>query len=162
MTTFGFCAPIFASAGDAHVRTPLLERVEIDHLKETVLAAEAWGYDSVWVADHLILGDEGFILEGWTVLAALAGMTSRIRLGPIHLAQRFRHPAILAKMAATLDFISNGRFEFFFDPYAGTKPEADAYGLLAEPEDEAIARFEESIQLIQTMWREPHPTFQGR
>jgi alkanesulfonate monooxygenase SsuD/methylene tetrahydromethanopterin reductase-like flavin-dependent oxidoreductase (luciferase family) len=89
-------------------------------------------------------------------------MTSRIRLGPIHLAQRFRHPAILAKMVATLDFISNGRFEFFFDPYAGSRPEADAYGLLAESEDDAIARFEEAIQLIQTMWREERPTFQGR
>lgn len=162
MTTFGFCAPIFASAGDAHVRTPLLERVEINHLKETVLAAEAWGYDSVWVADHLILGDEGAILEGWTLLAALAGMTSRIRLGPIHLAQRFRHPAILAKMVATLDFISDGRFEFFFDPYAGTKPEADAYGLLVESEVDSVARFEESIQLIQTMWREDKATFKGR
>jgi alkanesulfonate monooxygenase SsuD/methylene tetrahydromethanopterin reductase-like flavin-dependent oxidoreductase (luciferase family) len=127
-----------------------------------VLAAEALGYDSVWVADHLILGDQGFILEGWTLLAALAGMTSRIRLGPIHLAQRFRHPAILAKMVATLDFISNGRFEFFFDPYAGTRPEADAYGLPSEGEDEDIARFEEAIHLIQTMWREDRPDFQGR
>jgi alkanesulfonate monooxygenase SsuD/methylene tetrahydromethanopterin reductase-like flavin-dependent oxidoreductase (luciferase family) len=162
MTTFGFCAPIFASAGDAHMRTPLLERVEMSHLQETVLTAEALGYDSVWVADHLILGDQGFILEGWTLLAALAGMTSRIRLGPIHLAQRFRHPAILAKMVATLDFISNGRFDFFFDPYAGNRPEADAYGLPSESEDEAVARFEEAIQLIQTMWREEHPTFQGR
>jgi alkanesulfonate monooxygenase SsuD/methylene tetrahydromethanopterin reductase-like flavin-dependent oxidoreductase (luciferase family) len=162
MTTFGFCAPIFASAGDAHVRTPLLERVEMEELKDAVLAAEAWGYDSVWVADHLILGDEGFILEGWTLLSALAGMTSRIRLGPIHLAQRFRDPAILAKMVATLDFISNGRFEFFYDPYAGTRPEADAYGLPAEAEDDALARFEEAIQLIQTMWREPYPSFQGQ
>lgn len=162
MTQFGFCAPIFASAGDAHVRTPLLEQVDMADLREGVLAAEAWGYDSVWVADHLILGDQGFILEGWTLLAALAGMTSRIRLGPIHLAQRFRHPAILAKMVATLDFISNGRFEFFFDPYAGTRPEADAYGLHSEGEDEDIARFEEAIHLIQTMWREDHPTFQGR
>ncbi len=162
MTTFGFCAPIFASAGGVHMRTPLLERVEMQDLQESVLAAEAWGYDSIWVADHLILGAEGFILEGWTCLAALAGMTSRIRLGSIHLAQRFRHPAILAKMVATLDFISNGRVEFFFDPYAGSKPEADAYGLHVESEDEAVARFEESIQLIQSMWRQDSPSFQGR
>src|SRR5690606_34947250 len=62
----------------------------------------------------------------------------------------------------TLDFISNGRFDFFFDPYAGNRPDADAYGLPSESEDEAVARFEEAIQLIQTMWREEHPTFQGR
>jgi alkanesulfonate monooxygenase SsuD/methylene tetrahydromethanopterin reductase-like flavin-dependent oxidoreductase (luciferase family) len=162
VTTFGFCLPIFAGVGDAHVRTPLLERVEMDELAASVVAAEELGYDSVWVADHLILGDQGAILEGWTLLAALAGMTSRIRLGPIHLAQRFRHPAILAKMVATLDFISKGRFEFFYDPYSGERPEASAYGLAAEDEDETVARFEESIRLIYTMWREENPTFQGR
>lgn len=143
------------------MRTPLLDLAAPDALKESALAAEKWGYDSIWVADHLILGNQGAILEGWTTLAALAGMTSRIRLGPIHLAQRFRHPAILAKMVATLDFISNGRFEFFYDPYAGDRPEADAYGLPAEDEDTTLARFEESIRLIYAMFREEQPKFEG-
>lgn len=162
MTTFGFCVPIFASAGDSHVRTPMLETIDMEQLKASVLAAEALGYDSLWVADHLILGNQGAILEGWTTLAALAGMTSRIRLGPIHLAQRFRHPAILAKMVATLDFISNGRFEFFHDPYAGARPEADAYGLPGEDEDTTLARFEETIRLIYGMWEAEAFDFQGR
>lgn len=161
MTSFGFCLPIFGSAGDAHVRTPLLEQVDFADLQAAISATEGWGYDSVWVADHLILGNQGEILEGWTLLAALAGMTSRLRLGPIHLAQRFRHPAILAKMGATLDVISGGRFEFFFDPYAGERPEADAYGLPAEDEDVALARFEESIRLIYTLWQTDSTDFRG-
>ena len=66
MATFGFCAPIFAGSGGAHPRTPLLERVDFDELQRTVQEAEALGYDSLWVADHLILGRDGFILEGWT------------------------------------------------------------------------------------------------
>lgn len=164
-TTFGYCVPIFASAGDAHVRTPLVETVEpgayLEQLRASVLLAEELGYDSLWIADHLILGDQGAILEGWTTLAALAGMTSRIRLGSIHLAQRFRHPAILAKMAATLDFFSGGRFEFFHDPYAGDRPEADAYGLPAEDEDTTLARFEETIRLIYGMWGEASFSFEG-
>lgn len=131
-------------------------------LKASVLAAEELGYDSLWVADHLILGNQGAILEGWTTMATLAGMTSRIRLGPIHLAQRFRHPAILAKMVATLDFISNGRFEFFHDPYAGDRPEADAYGLPAEDEDTTLTRFEETIRLIYGMWEGDKVNFHGR
>lgn len=160
MTTFGFCAPIFAGSGGAHPRTPLLDRVDFDELQEAVQAAEAWGYDSVWVADHLILGREGFILEGWTVMAALARVTKRMRLGSIHYANLFRPPAMSAKMAATLDFISGGRLDFFVDPYAGPRADAHAYGL--EDDGTALDRFEEALDLIKRMWLEDKPTFRGR
>ncbi|MCE7988590.1 MAG: LLM class flavin-dependent oxidoreductase [Caldilinea sp. CFX5] len=160
-TTFGFCLPIFAGAGGAHMRTPLLDAIDFDQLQQAVVTAEQLGYDSLWVADHLILGSEGAILEGWTVLAALARVTTRLRLGSIHLANRFRSPAVVAKMAATLDFITNGRLEFFFDPYAGNRPEAEAYGLPFVDEDRSLAQFEEAIHLIKTMWTADHPTVQG-
>lgn len=158
---FGFCLPIFAGSGDAHPRTPLLDRVDMDELERAVLAAEALGYDSIWAADHLILGRNGFILEGWTTLAALARVTRQLRLGTIHYANRFRDPALTAKMAATLDFISGGRLDFFFDPYAGVRPEADAYGLPGFDDDTTLARFEEAIHILQRMWREESPTYRG-
>ena len=77
--------------------------------------AEELGYDSLWVADHLMLGKDEAILEGWTVLSALAGATTRAKLGMIHMAHYFRHPSLTAKMAATLDQISGGRLIHFLD-----------------------------------------------
>jgi alkanesulfonate monooxygenase SsuD/methylene tetrahydromethanopterin reductase-like flavin-dependent oxidoreductase (luciferase family) len=162
MTQFGFCAPIFASAGGFHQRTPLVETVDYDVLERKVQEAEALGYDSVWIADHLILGREGFILEGYTVMAALARVTKRIRLGSIHFANRFRPPSITAKMISTLDFISNGRVEFFFDPYAGDRPDAEAYGLHVADEAESFDRFEEAIGLIKRLWSQDKVTHAGR
>jgi alkanesulfonate monooxygenase SsuD/methylene tetrahydromethanopterin reductase-like flavin-dependent oxidoreductase (luciferase family) len=159
-TSFGFCAPIFAGSGGAHSRTPLVERVDYDELEGTVVAAEKLGYDSVWVADHLILGREGFILEGWTVMAALARVTRTMRLGSIHYANLFRPPAMSAKMAATLDFISGGRLDFFFDPYAGKRADSHAYGL--EDDGTAIDRFAEALELIKFMWSEEKPTWRGK
>lgn len=162
MTRFGFCAPIFAGAGDAHPRTPLVEKVDYDQLEQAVQLAESLGYDSVWVADHLILGREGAILEGWTVMAALARVTSSMRLGSIHFANRFREPTVTAKMVATLDFLSKGRVDFFFDAYAGQRADADAYGLHVSGEDESFDRFEEALDLIELMWREDKPTHKGK
>lgn len=162
MTTFGFCAPIFAGSGDAHPRTPLVEEVNFDVLQRTVQQAEALGFDSVWVADHLILGRDGFILEGWTVMAALARVTSRIRLGSIHYANLFRPPSITAKMVSTLDFISDGRVDFFFDPYAPPRADARAYGLEVADEQEAFDRFEEAVDLIRRLWSEDRVTHRGK
>ena len=159
MTSFGFCAPIFAGSGGAHQRTPLLDRVDFDELEGAVQEAEALGYHSVWVADHLILGRDGFILEGWTVMAALARVTKTMRLGSIHYANLFRPPAMTAKMTATLDFISGGRLDFFFDPYAGQRADAQAYGLADD--GSAIPRFEEALELIKRMWGEDRPSYRG-
>ena len=65
---FGFCLPIFAGAGDVHPRTPLVEQVDADQLKSSILAGEALGYESLWVADHLMMGRDQAILEGWTTM----------------------------------------------------------------------------------------------
>ena len=112
----GFAVPIFANPGVAHFRTPNFSELTWEPIAAAVCEAELLGYDSVWVADHMFLGRDGAILEGWTTLAALAGLTQRLRLGSIHLGNGFRPPALVAKMVSTLDVISGGRVELFIDP----------------------------------------------
>src|SRR5216683_2990985 len=112
---FGFCVPIFANPGAAFFRTPNWTALEPAAAVDSAVEAERLEYDSIWVADHLMHGFDDAILEGWTTLAVIAGRTSRITLGTIHLAQPFRPPAIAAKMAATLDVLSGGRLILFYD-----------------------------------------------
>jgi len=159
---FGFCLPIFSSIGDTHVRTPSLEKIDYDLIKKATLRCEDLGYDSVWVADHLILGKDGAILECWTTLSSLAGITDKMRLGTIHLCNLFRHPSLVAKMAATLDLISNGRLEFFID--AGWNAiEATSYGLSwHENPSVRVEKLREAIEIIKRMWTEEKPSYEGK
>src|SRR5439155_12977494 len=80
-TRFGFCVPIFAYPGPALFRTPSYERLDPQTSLAAAVECERLGYDSLWVADHFFHGHDGAILEGWTTLCVLAGLTSRIRLG---------------------------------------------------------------------------------
>ena len=112
---FGVCLPIFACPGVQLFRTPGIATLDPSTVLPYGRAAESLGYDSLWVADHLMLGKDEAILEGWSVLSALAGATTRPRLGMIHMAHYFRHPALTAKMVATLDQISGGRMIHFLD-----------------------------------------------
>jgi len=84
---FGYCVPFFAGAGDAHSRTPLLERMDAGHLERAIGEAEEVGYGSLWAADHLMLGRGSFVMEGRTVLSWACGLTRRVRLGTIHLSR---------------------------------------------------------------------------
>src|SRR5215831_11453099 len=125
---FGYCVPIFAAPGGGLFRTPNWAQLDAQAALTSAVQAEALGFDSLWVADHLMLGQEQAILEGWTTLAAIAGATRRARLGIIHQAFYFRHPSMTAKMIATLDALSGGRFIYFAD--TGTRgSEHHAYGL---------------------------------
>jgi len=154
---FGYCLPIFASPGQALFRTPNYRALDARTTMDLGVHAESLGFDSLWVADHLMLGKDEAILEGWTTLSALGGATSRIRLGLIHQAHYFRPPAIAAKMGATLDQITGGRFILFYD-FGRQLRENRAYGL-AYPDDveERAAETVDGVRLIRDLWTADGP-----
>ncbi len=111
-------------------------------------------YESAWVFDHLepILSQprSGPCLEGWTTLAALAEATTRIRIGTMVTGVPYRHPAVLVKMAATVDVLSGGRLELGIG--AGwNQPEFDAYGMELAPLGERFDRFDEACEVIRAL-----------
>jgi probable F420-dependent oxidoreductase len=123
--------------------------------------AESTAYDSVWVYDHLFHRFEGHPTVGfhecWTVLSALAAMTERVELGTTVLCAGFRNPALLAKMATTLDTIANGRLILGIG--AGWhEPEFDGFGF---PFNHRVSRFEEALQIIRPLLRNGDVTFHG-
>ncbi len=150
---FGFCVPIFALPGGHLFRTPNFAELDVQAALNLARAADALGYDSLWVADHLMLGKDQAVLEGWTTLAALAGSTQQAKLGLIHQAHFFRNPAVSAKMIATLDQISGGRFIYFID--TGTRPgEHQAYGLTyPDSMEERVEMLLEGLELTQLLWQ---------
>lgn len=130
-------------------------------LKAMAMAAEDEGLDSVWGADHLIFRDEGEttgIHECWTVLTAVAAVTSRVEIGPLVLALPFRNPALTAKMAAELDEVSGGRLILGLG-CGWHEPEFDAFGY---PFDHRVGRFEEGIRIIAPLLRGESVSFEGR
>ncbi|MBL8162585.1 MAG: LLM class flavin-dependent oxidoreductase [Anaerolineae bacterium] len=150
---FGYCVPIFAWPGGGLFRTPNIPVLQPSVAIETARLADELGYDSIWVADHLMLGKDQAILEGWTTLAAIAGATMRAKLGIIHQAHFFRHPAVTTKMIATLDQLSGGRFIYFAD--TGTRAgEHHAYGLNYPADiDARMADFLEGLELTLALWQ---------
>jgi alkanesulfonate monooxygenase SsuD/methylene tetrahydromethanopterin reductase-like flavin-dependent oxidoreductase (luciferase family) len=162
---FGYCVPNFASPGGRLFRTPNLAALDVDTALQNARLADALGFDSIWVADHLMLGQDQAVLEGWTTLAAIGGATQHARLGIIHQAHFFRHPAVAAKMMATLDQITGGRVIFFAD--TGTRAgEHHAYGLNYPPAMEArMDDLLEGLDVTLRLWQssEKNPlTYDGR
>ncbi len=121
--------------------------------------------EHAWLFDHLmpIGGDpHGPIHEGWTLLAALAAQTERLRLGLLVTSNRFRPPAMLAKIAATVDIVSNGRLEFGIG--AGSRPshpvarrEYEAHGLPYHDAAHAVGSLAEACTIIRRLWTEDEP-----
>lgn len=134
------------------------------YAREVTLLAEEMGLHSIWAPDHLLnpmRGEAARALEAWTVVAALAAVTKRIRLAHTTLCQAFRYPAVLAKMVTTLDDICQGRF--IFSMGAGWyRREFQAYGLEWDDHQGLIARGHEQILLLKRLWTESEVTFQGR
>src|SRR5690242_8976954 len=126
-----------------------------EDLKRIAQHAEAVGFDSLWLPDHLLFefGEPGEpphgLLEAWTLLAALAASTERVELGPLVLCSGFRNPALLAKMADTLDEISGGRLILGL----GAGYHEREYRAFGYPYDHRVSRFEEALKIIHTLLR---------
>jgi alkanesulfonate monooxygenase SsuD/methylene tetrahydromethanopterin reductase-like flavin-dependent oxidoreductase (luciferase family) len=131
-------------------------------IAEMARVAEEVGFDSVWVEDHLLLRPDGEppqgLWDGWSILCGLAAVTARITLGSFVTCTAFRNPALLAKMADTLDEISGGRF--FLGLGAGwNETDFTAFGY---PFDHLVGRFEEAITIIRGLLRDGSVDFAGR
>lgn len=154
---FGYALPIFACPGEALFRTPAYPALDSQRTLALGQLADDLGFDSAWVADHLMLGVDDAILEGWTTLSVLAGLTTDIRLGMIHMSNAFRNPALSAKMAATLDQLSGGRLIHFLDIGHGAA-EHPAYGFeWSDDPAERIAAMVEGTELILALWEADEP-----
>ncbi|GHO64208.1 hypothetical protein KSC_031000 [Ktedonobacter sp. SOSP1-52] len=121
-------------------------------------------FEHAWLNDHFMdlnSTPTGPYLESWTLLAALAAQTRRLRVGVMVTDNTYRHPAILAKMAATIDVISHGRLNFGIGT-GWSERQHLAYGIPLPPPGERIRRLGEACELIRRLWTEPLVTFEGR
>lgn len=134
-----------------------------DELVARARFAEESGFDGAWVFDHLkpLYGDPaGPCLEGWTLLAALAARTERIRLGTLVTGVTYRHPSVLAAEAVTIDHVSNGRLELGIGA-AWFEPEHRELGIEFPAAPERVQRLEEAIQVLRALMTRDGVSFHG-
>jgi alkanesulfonate monooxygenase SsuD/methylene tetrahydromethanopterin reductase-like flavin-dependent oxidoreductase (luciferase family) len=130
---------------------------DFGRLREIWVEADRLGYYSATLIDLL----NAPLLECWTTLSALAPLTNQIRLTPLVLAASYRPPALLAKMASTLDRISNGRLELGIGA-GGSETDHLASGFPFLPSAEQVAKFEEVLAGITSLWKQDQPHFAGK
>jgi F420-dependent oxidoreductase-like protein len=133
-------------------------------IEEIILQAEKIGYDLLTIGDHLFLdensGDRD-CLEAWSLLSTLVAKTNKIMLGTLVTCNSFRQPSILAKMASSIDVISNGRLLFCISA-SWKEVEYDAYGIPFPKVQERMDQLEETVQIIKLMWTQPKASFSGK
>lgn len=135
----------------------------LDVLIELVRTAEETGFEAVWLPDHFqtIPASQAFMFESWSLLAALAGHTDRIRIGQLVSGNGYRNPALQAKIASTVDVLSKGRLTFGIG--AGWyERDYDAYGYPFGDAPERLRRLREAVQIIQSLWTNDVTTFDGK
>ncbi|GCE07152.1 hypothetical protein KDAU_44810 [Dictyobacter aurantiacus] len=148
---FGWMPPV---GGDNQARPEFMANLRRG------LATIAGHFDSVWFPDHLQFEDHPF-LEGWTTLTYLAALEPRLKVGHIVLCQLFRNPALLAKMAATLQYVSEGNFVMGIG--AGwQEEECKAYNIPYPGPGQRVEELDEALQIMKALWREDHVTFEGK
>src|SRR2546421_8530699 len=137
----------------------------IEALRDVWRIADEGGFDHVWDFDHLAsIGPDGSqrsVYEGWTLLAAIAASTQRVRFGCMVTGNTYRHPAVLAKMAVTVDHLSGGRLEFGIG--AGwAEIEHQMLGLEFHTTGGRIRRMKEAIEVCKALWTQPQATYEGK
>jgi alkanesulfonate monooxygenase SsuD/methylene tetrahydromethanopterin reductase-like flavin-dependent oxidoreductase (luciferase family) len=135
---------------------------DYETVKRTVLECERYGFDFVWISDHLRdISSTKSYLECWTTLSALAAATERIRLCTILVNNLFRNPGLVAKMGATLDQISNGRLDFGIG--AGwLEEECESNGIPFPKPSIRVQMLDEAIEIIRKLWTNDNVTFLGK
>ncbi len=168
-----FCVLSLNAAASAQVSKPTIrfglqvaqQQTTVEELKEVWKEAEALGFDTLWVNDHLLPSvgpSDGPNLEAWTLLAAMAVSTSRVKIGSMVTSNTFQNPAVLAKMATTVDQLSHGRLILGIG--AGWfEREHQAYGIPFPPVKERTKQLAEALQVITKLWAaEPTVSFKGQ
>lgn len=157
----GIAAPVFAAAGVPVLRTPNAEGLDPARAMNAVRLADELGYDSAWFSDHLFHGVDGAFLECWTAASFAAAATRHLRIVTNHLGLGFRSAPLVAKMAATLDTLSKGRFELFAS-HGLRRREHRSYGFDWEPDvGRRLARLAEGVDVIRALWTGEPVDFRG-
>jgi F420-dependent oxidoreductase-like protein len=159
MTKFGLQIPNFTFAD-------VPDREMFEHVADLAVAGEQAGFDSVWVMDHFwqlppLGGPSQPMLEAYTLLGGLAARTRRVKLGTLVTGVTYRNPALLAKMATTLDIVSSGRAMLGLGA-AWYEEEHDALGFDFPRAGERLDRLEEALQICRAMFTEEAPSFAGK
>lgn len=142
----------------------LSQNATIEQLRDVWRLADDAGFDSCWVMDHFAtLGprDDAPIFEAMTLLAGMAAVTTRTRIGCAVVGNTYRHPAVLAKAAVTVDHLSGGRLEFGLGT-GWAENEHTMLGLEFGTRNDRADRLEESVQVIRALWTQPRTTFAGK
>ena len=135
-----------------------------DAVRNLWIHADTSGWDAACVTDHFMPNTPdkvGDVMECWTTLAALAPIVPRMRIGTIVAGNTYRHPAVLAKMAAQVDIISGGRLICGLGA-AWQQNEHEAYGIPFYTLQERLARLDEACQVLKALWTQDRSTFEGR
>jgi F420-dependent oxidoreductase-like protein len=136
----------------------------IEDMRAVWQIADEAGFDHCWTFDHFAaIGEDfyGVVWEGWMLLAAMAQATTRVRIGCMVTGNTYRHPAVLAKMAATVDHLSGGRLEFGLGA-AWAEREHTMLGLEFGTLRDRMDRFEEACQVIRGLWTQDSFSFDGK
>jgi F420-dependent oxidoreductase-like protein len=156
---FDWMVQCYPGAGE-HRDAPLLDSLELETVMNGVDAAVDAGIEGLWAPDHFMLGPEAEEYEVWTLLSALAERTDDVDLGPLVGSITYRNPALLAKMATTVDILSEGRVQLGL----GTgwyEEEHHAYGYDFPDVETRLEMLEEGIDVVRAMFTESEPSYDG-